>query len=92
MNDNEYVDFGDVARKLLNEQCQYISRYVGGKCDEKDLGFGLRFMENGKVVTYSDDYHSLKIHKDDVDTFVNRVKQYRENQAFMNLDPHLSQQ
>ena len=88
-NLTEYVDFGDIARRRLGGQCQYISRYVGGKCGEKDLGVGLRFMEHGKAVTFSDDYHSLKIHKDDIDIFVKRVQ---ENQAFTDLDRHLSKQ
>lgn len=75
-NKSDYVNFGDLVRKRLHRQCQYVSRYVGGLCDYPDLGEGLRFMERGKPVTYSDDYHSLEIHKDDAEEFIKRVKDY----------------
>ena len=66
-----YVNFGDVSRKRLGLQCQHGSRYVDGAIDGwENLGKGLRF--KGKA----SDYHSLKIHKDDVEEFVRRYKEY----------------
>jgi hypothetical protein len=70
---NDYVDFGDVARDMLNEQCQYISEYVDGRHGRPALGDGLR------IVGDPCDYHGLKIHKDDVEEFVSRVTAYLAN-------------
>ena len=70
--DPDYVDFGDIARGRLGEQCQYGSRYIeGGLAGYPSLGDGLRFMGNQA------NYHSWKIHKDDVEEFVQRVKNHR---------------
>jgi hypothetical protein len=69
-----FVNFGDVARGLLGQQSQYASRYVDGKIDDyPNLGEGLRF----DGLAY--DYHALAIHKDDVDEFVKRVKEYKKS-------------
>ncbi len=70
---DEYVNFGDIARNQMNQQCQYACRYF---CNEWEgeypyLGEGLRILGN------SDDYHSMKIHKDDVDMAVKRYLDYR---------------
>ena len=67
----DYVCFGDVARGQLDQQCQYASRYVDGRYDYPNLGVGLRFIGDAC------DYHSLQIHKDDVEEFVHRVKEYK---------------
>jgi hypothetical protein len=80
---SEYVNFGDIARGQLHQQCQYASCYVGGKCGYPDLGAGLRFREHGKIVVFSDDYHSLEIHKDDVPIFIKRVEEYRMNNGML---------
>lgn len=63
MNNNDYVEFGDVARNNLNMQCQYASRYL----------------EDSKVryIGDVDDYHNLMIHKEDVEGFVRFVKKER---------------
>ncbi len=70
---DDYVDIGDIVHgKLLEGQSQYVSRYL-----LKDfpgypfLGEGLRFEGESR------DYHSWRIHKDDVETFVKRVKEHR---------------
>lgn len=65
-----YVDFGDVGRGELGLQSQYSSRYISG-LDRPKLAEGLKVKGN------PDDYHFLKIHKDDVDEFVRRVKAHR---------------
>ncbi len=74
--DRGFVNFGDVvARRRLCKQCQYASRYVDGRIEGyPNLGRGLRFQ--GSV----DNYHTLKIHKDDVDEFVRRIREYRHQQ------------
>lgn len=82
--DEDYVDFGDVARSRLGMQCQYASRYVGGLCDYQNLtsdpaaGRTLRFKERSRPVSSADDYHSLRIHRDDVEEFVARVERVRK--------------
>ena len=68
-----YVNFGDIARGELNMQSQYASRYVSG-LDRPKLGEDLRIKGN------PDDYHNLRIHKDDVEEFVKRVRAEREKQ------------
>ena len=67
----DFINFGDVARKRLNMQCQYASRYHGGLGGTPDLTKSLRVMGDAK------DYHSMEIHKDDVEEFVRRVKAYQ---------------
>lgn len=72
-DENGFVDFGEVSRRLLGKQSQYGSRYIDGAFDEyPKLGEGLRINGN------SDDYHNIKIHKDDIDEFVKRYKEYQE--------------
>lgn len=71
----DYVDFGDRVRNAGLGQCQYVSRYVGGRHGSPDLSDGLRFEGDPS------DYHFLRIHKDDVDTFIQRVKDYRLEQG-----------
>lgn len=73
-----YVKFGDVSRKLLEKQCQYGVTYAFGdeNCDCPNLGEGLRI--TGDPGNYSD----VKIHKDDIDEFVRRYKEYKEQQKF----------
>lgn len=68
-----YVFFGDVSDNLLNQQSQYASRYAWGAFGEyPNLGEGLRFKGD------FDDYHFLKIHKDDIQTFVDKVTKHKE--------------
>lgn len=66
-----FVNFGDVARGVLNMQCQYASYYVGGVGGRPDLSQGLRFKGDAF------NYHSIRIHKDDVVEFVKRVTNSR---------------
>ncbi len=71
VDENGFVKFGDVSRKLMGKQCQYGSRYVDGAFGEyPKLGEGLR------IEGSSDDYHNMKIHKDDIDEFMRRYKEY----------------
>lgn len=75
MSDDKYIAFGEhVAHKRLNQQCQYASRYIDGRIEGyPNLGEGLRFKGE------TSDYHSILIHEDDVDEFVRRVEEYKEN-------------
>lgn len=66
----DYLNFGDLVRCKLGLQCQYASRYVDGKIEGWDnLGEGLRFKGN------TNNWHSLRIHKDDAYEFLKRVRQ-----------------
>jgi hypothetical protein len=62
----EYVLFGDVARKILSEQCQYAVRYL----DNQELAAGVHWV--GDLA----DFHSVKIHRSDVAVFVMRVQDW----------------
>jgi len=57
------------------QQCQYASRYFcqNWKDEYPMLGEGLRIKGNSK------DYHSMEIHRDDVEIAVARYKEYQEN-------------
>lgn len=67
----EYVCFGDVSRMEMGTQCQYGSRYVRGRIDGyPNLAEGLRVRGNDF------DYHSLRMHVDDVPTFLERYHQH----------------
>jgi len=74
--DNEgFVMFGDVARNLLNQQSQYASRYADDlDKDYPNLGKNLRIQGDCGY------YHGMKIYKDDIEEFVNRVRKYKGNQ------------
>ena len=61
----DYVELGDVCRKRLGMQCQYGSRYANDLC--KDL----------RYIGTTADYHSMQIHRDDVEEYVGRVAIYR---------------
>jgi hypothetical protein len=88
----DYVNFGDVCRGRLSQQCQYGSRYVNPRFNTEsareagdwypNLGEGLRI--TGKP----SDYHSLKIHKDDVETFVERYTAYQKDVLEQNNSPY----
>lgn len=73
-----FVNFGDVSRKLLNKQCQYGVTYAFGdeSHDCPNLGEGLRISGD------PDDYHDVKIHKDDIDEFFRRYNAYKNEQKF----------
>lgn len=58
---------GDICRKRLGMQAQYGSRYVDGRHGYDNCGEGLRFKGE------PEDYHCIRIHPEDVETFVQRV-------------------
>lgn len=72
-HDDGYSCFGDFARNSLGEQCQYASRHIDGRMDGYEaLGEGLRFQNVG-----SGDYHSIRIHRDDMAEFGGRYIQMK---------------
>lgn len=74
-HDEGYGSFGDFARSRLKQQCQYASRYIEGKLDNYPaLGKGLRFKNLDRG-----DYHSYRIHRDDMDEFQQRYEAYRDH-------------
>jgi len=64
-----YVNFGDVCRDELGIQCQYGSYYLDGTANYPNLGVGLR------IIGDKFNYHSLKIHRKDADTFIKRFEE-----------------
>ena len=74
---DDYTDFGDIAYDRCGMQCQYASRYIDGRIEGyPNLGDGLRFTGDPR------DYHSVRIHRDDVETFVTRLTEYRARNGF----------
>jgi len=59
---------------LVGEQVQYLSRYHTGVGGSIVLSDGLRLSGN------DGDYHSLRIHSDDVEEFARRVVRHRIDQ------------
>ena len=68
-----FVEFRIASRKC-GMQNQYCSEYVDGYGRKPALGEGLRFKNWPNT---GGDYHSIEIHEDDVDTFVERVQDHR---------------
>jgi hypothetical protein len=69
------VRLGDVTRNLLGEQVQYISQHLSGQAGVVQLGDGLN------VDVSSSSYHEFRIHHDDVQEFVARLRTLREMQG-----------
>lgn len=66
-----YINFGDMCRSRLNISCQYGSRYITGHIEGYPvLGANLRIKGDER------NYHSYMIHKDDIQTFVDRYFNY----------------
>ena len=74
-----FVKISDIARKFLGgRQTQYISRFIDGlDADYENFGEGLNlknvFDKEGKG---TGSYYDYMLHKDDVNEFVKRVKNY----------------
>lgn len=67
-----YLNFGDISSGELGMQSQYGGRYVSG-LDRPKLSEGLRFLGNPH------DYHDLRIHKEDAEEFIRRVREHRRD-------------
>lgn len=70
-DENGMVKIGDVTHGLLNQQSQYITRYMDGSPSFPVLVDGLR------VDVSSSTHHEYTIHHEDILEFVARVKAYR---------------
>lgn len=72
---SEMIDFGQLSRTELGKQCQYGSYYIHGKIKGyPNLAEGLR------VTGDPFNYHSLRMHIDDVPTFVARYREHHKAQ------------
>jgi len=69
--ESHYVEIRK-ASNLLGSQNQYTSRYLEGTGSFPDLGENIRYAGDPA------DYHSVKIHEEDIATFVARIVAYRE--------------
>lgn len=67
MTDPEYVDFGAIARARLGMQAQYARHYLV----DPEINAGIRW--TGKI----EDYHFLRIHREDIEKFVTRAIEWR---------------
>ncbi len=69
---DEFLRLGEICNgRLINEQTQYVSYYLGGFGKSPDLSKDIRFTgERG-------DYHSMTIHAQDAEEFAKRVNHYR---------------
>lgn len=65
-----YVSYPDLCQERLGTTSQVGAYYVGGGRDYPDLSHNIRF--EGSAAMYS----SLRIHQDDVERFVARVKKW----------------
>lgn len=61
----DYIPFGPVARGKLNNQAQYARHWLR----DPEVNEGIRWRGDFS------NYHTLEIHKDDVDDLVKRVKE-----------------
>ena len=69
-----FVNFGEIAHGIFNQQSQYASRYIDGAIPGwPNLGEGLRFKGS------TEDYHFVRIHKDDIEEFIRRKRDYVQN-------------
>ena len=75
VDSNGMVRLGDVTRNLLGEQVQYISQHLSGQAGVVQLGDGLN------VDVSSSSYHEFRIHHDDVQEFVARLRTLRKMQG-----------
>jgi hypothetical protein len=71
-DEDGYVPFNEDRRLGSN---QYVSRYVDGRHGEPNLGEGLRWKFKGD----SSNYHFIRIHRDDLEEFHNRVVDYKKS-------------
>lgn len=80
MDNDGFIDFGDVARKGTGMQCQYASRYILGRehNDIPALGEGLQFrrLDTGC-------YHDIQVHRDDAAEFVRRLNDHKRRTGWM---------
>lgn len=72
--EKRYVSIREASDRL-NEQNQYTARYLEGTDNFPDLGRNIRY--GGDPA----DYHNVKIHEDDVATFVARILVHKDRSS-----------
>ena len=68
---NGMARLGDLTRRVLGEQVQYISYHFTGTAGRKVLTEGLRVDATGVS------YHEYRIHSEDTREFIARLRTYR---------------
>lgn len=72
-----FIKLSDISRGLLGRQTQYISRLIDGTDPEyPNLGESLKLSNVFKEGKGTGNYYDYKIHKDDVEELVKRIKEY----------------
>ena len=67
-----FVSFGVISHGLMNKQSQYARRYLNEKFSDEYPYLGEDIRLKGDL----DDYHAFRIHKDDIEEFVERYEKY----------------
>jgi len=70
--EEDFENFGEVCRNKLNMQCQTGYYMLEGFHGYPVMKEGLRIIGNEM------NYHAIKIHKDDVQIFIDRVNAMRK--------------
>jgi len=70
----EFVSLADVTKKL--GQVQYISRFINP--DKRFHEDGTPFFSDIRIEGDPDDYYNLKIHRDDVRSFIKKWFEYKK--------------
>lgn len=68
--EKDYANFGDVCRNELGITCQYGFYLLHGLRGSEKMIEGLR------IIGETNSYHSLKIHKEDVQKFKDKYKAF----------------
>lgn len=76
MVESAYIKFGKIAREKMGMQCQYASRFLD-ETRYPGLATGVRW--EGDLYNY----HSLLIHQEDVEVFVERVQNWRRSKGII---------
>ena len=76
--DLDYVLLGSITKKL--GQAQYVSLFVNP--NEKAHEDGTPYFEDIRIKGDPNDYHNLKIHQDDVSTFIEKWFEYKKRTNF----------
>jgi cold shock CspA family protein len=67
-----YVSLGDVAHGKLGDTSQNVAKYFSGLSPYPNLGHRIRVKGEPSM------YHSMRVHRDDVEEFVGRVKKWQQ--------------
>jgi hypothetical protein len=71
VDDEGFVNFGEIAHQIFGQQTQSASRYIDGVIPGwPNLGEDLRFKGS------TENYHFVRIHKDDIEEFIRRKRDY----------------